>query len=64
MSHTVTQNVIGECKAYIKPIALPDWLKFLGKIFSAEISGTQVQGCFIALLGVNGNVIGHYDAIE
>jgi hypothetical protein len=64
LSKIVTREVIGECKAYSKPISLPDWLKFLGKIFSAELSGTQVQGCFIALSGVNGNVVGHFDTVK
>ncbi|MGV3585542.1 MAG: hypothetical protein ACO1OF_00965 [Adhaeribacter sp.] len=58
------REVIGECKAYNNPIALPEWLKFLGKIFSEEVGGKKVQGCFIALSGVNGNVIGHYNAIR
>lgn len=64
MTSVVSRNVIGECKAYSRPVSLPDWLKFLGKIFSEEISGSQVQGCFIAFSGVNGNVIGHYNSIK
>jgi len=64
MAGAVSRDVIGECKAYSRPVALPDWLKFLGKIFSEEINGRNVQGCFIALSGVNGNVVGHYDTIK
>lgn len=60
----VPRDVIGECKAYNRPVSLPDWLKFLGKIFSEEINGRNVQGCFIALSGVNGNVVGHYETIK
>jgi hypothetical protein len=64
MAGAVSRDVIGECKAYSRPVTLPDWLKFLGKIFSEEINGRNVQGCFIALSGVNGNVVGHYDTIK
>ena len=62
--NTLVREVIGECKAYNKPIALPDWLKFLGKVFSEEVNDKQIQGCFIALSGVNGNVTGHYNNIK
>jgi hypothetical protein len=27
-------HIVAECKAYDSPINLPDWLKFLGKIYS------------------------------
>lgn len=64
MGDLIVHEVIGECKSYSKPITLPEWLKFLGKIFSEEISGKKVQGCFIALSGVNGNVVGHYNTIK
>ena len=30
------RRLICECKAYAKPINIPDWLKFLGKIYSEE----------------------------
>jgi hypothetical protein len=61
---SITYRVIVECKAYNKPINLPDWLKFLGKLFSAELDDNKVQGCFIALSGANGNVMGHFNAIQ
>ncbi|MGF7025057.1 hypothetical protein [Sphingobacterium sp. HSC-15S19] len=64
MNNSIITDVIGECKAYSKPISLPDWLKFLGKIFSEEVQGRKVHGCFIALSGVNSNVIGHYNSIK
>jgi len=64
MGTPIVHDVIGECKSNSKTIALPEWLKFLGKIFSEEVSGKKVQGCFIALSGVNGNVIGHYNTIK
>ncbi|PSN17986.1 hypothetical protein C7271_14880 [filamentous cyanobacterium CCP5] len=53
--------MICECKAYQKPVDINAWLKFLGKLFTAEKSRSQVvYGCFVALNGVNGNVAGHY----
>ena len=54
------RELICECKAYSDPVAMPDWLKFLGKIFTKELGSNRVNGCFIALSGVNGNVRGHY----
>ncbi len=57
--------VLCECKAHAASIAMPDWLKFLGKIYSQEaISGREVSGCFIALSGANGNVAGHYKSLQ
>lgn len=61
---TITYKVIVESKAYNKPINLPDWLKFLGKFFSAGLEDGNIQGCFIALSGANGNVIGHFNTIQ
>lgn len=60
----IVQKVIVECKAYNKPVSLPDWLKFLGKLFTAELGKVNVQGCFIALSGSNGNVMGHYSNVK
>jgi len=58
-------RVICECKAHNAPIAMPDWLKFLGKVFVEETQlNQQVTGCFIALSGVNGNVAGGFDALR
>jgi len=47
-----TYKLICECKAYKTPIDLNHWLKFLGKLFAAEIrGGDKILGCFIALSG-------------
>ena len=61
LRNSIFHEVICECKAHKSPLNLPDWLKFLGKLYAKEhgASGT-VQGCLIALNGVNGNVHGHF----
>jgi hypothetical protein len=57
--------VICECKAHAKPIGTTDWLKFLGKVYLEEVnSNSQVNGCFISLNGVNGNVSGSYKQLK
>jgi hypothetical protein len=57
--------VICECKAHAKPIGTTDWLKFLGKVYLQEVnSNGQVNGCFISLNGVNGNVSGSYKQLK
>lgn len=62
---SVTHKIICECKAYKSAVALPDWLKFLGKIYNAEASDNkQVFGCFVALSGVNGAVTGNYNELK
>jgi Restriction endonuclease len=54
--------LLGECKAYDSPINLPDWLKFLGKIYSEKARrSNQVNGVLVALSGANGNVIGAFE---
>lgn len=55
---------ICECKAHRKSISTTDWMKFLGKIFTHELGGKHVDGCFIALNGANGNVKGQYRALR
>lgn len=58
-------RVIGECKAYASPVALTDWLKFLGKVYSEELRWPgQVRGLFVALSGANGNVRGAADELK
>jgi hypothetical protein len=58
-------RVICECKAHKTPIDITDWLKFLGKIFVEEIRlKRQINGCFIALSGVNGAVSGNHDILK
>jgi hypothetical protein len=57
-------HLVCECKAKKDPIGMPDWLKFLGKIYVKEVEcGNTVIGCFIALSGANGNVHESYDAL-
>jgi hypothetical protein len=58
-------HLVGECKAYEATVSLPEWLKFLGKIFTEKASkNNDVHGLFIALSGVNGNVHGAYDDLR
>src|SRR5665647_1122184 len=54
-----SKPLICECKAYKSAVSMTDWLKFLGKILVEETKG-NVEGYFIALSGVNGNVQGNY----
>ncbi|REC42022.1 restriction endonuclease [Chryseobacterium sp. 5_R23647] len=56
-------NVLCECKAYTKAMAMSDWLKFLGKVFISKI-GVNTSAYFIALNGVNGNVAGSYQDLK
>ncbi|WP_121811301.1 restriction endonuclease [Mucilaginibacter kameinonensis] len=61
VAKVIFHEVICECKAYKTPLGIPDWLKFLGKLYAKEHGQAKnIQGCFIALNGVNGNVHGHY----
>src|SRR5437773_11236963 len=51
------EHLIGECKAHQTPVALPDWLKFIGKLHVATVTAHQPRrGLFVALGGVNPNV--------
>ncbi|HEV2913262.1 MAG TPA: hypothetical protein VGX92_08100 [Pyrinomonadaceae bacterium] len=62
---TQYRRLICECKAYARPIDMPHWLKFLGKVYSEEARlKSEISGCFIALSGVNGNVSGHHDQLK
>jgi Restriction endonuclease len=55
-------TLIGECKAYESPINLPDWLKFLGKVFTERTCRRgDTRAVFVALSGANGNVAGAYE---
>jgi Restriction endonuclease len=61
----ITKRLIAECKAYKKPVDIPTWLKFLGKLFTDEQkTGEKVSGCLIALSGVNGNCQGAYEDLK
>lgn len=60
-----SRRLIAECKALAKPITLPDWLKFLGKVFVEEAKlGNDVDGLFVALSGANGPVRGNFDSLK
>ena len=60
-----SRRLIAECKAWANPISLPDWLKFLGKVFVEEAKvGNEVEGLFVSLSGVNGAVRGNYDSLR
>ena len=59
-SKTIILPVLCECKAHNGPITLPDWLKFVGKLY-IERKKKQKQntiGLMIALNGANGAVLG------
>jgi len=65
MKRDIYHELVCECKAYKNPLNLPDWLKFLGKIYVKEHgSSGKIQGCFIALNGVNGNVHGNFKSLK
>ena len=56
--------VICEAKAYGKPVVLPIWHKFLGKIFIARTTNARAIGVLIALNGVSGNVRGNFNSLD
>ena len=57
--------LICECKAHAHPIDTPEWLKFLGKIYTEQAATSrETRGMMIALSGVNGNVSGAYEALR
>ena len=59
------QSLICECKAHRTVVDMTQWNKFLGKVFFQEASeGQDVNGCFLALSGVNGHVRGNYDELR
>jgi hypothetical protein len=55
----IKKPIICECKAYKSTVSMNDWLKFLGKVLIEETKDS-VEGYFVALSGVNGNVLGNY----
>lgn len=63
LSGNQNKPLICECKAYQSTVGMTDWLKFLGKIFLEKLKG-DIDGYFIALSGVNGNVIGNYRDLQ
>ncbi|MCB2213343.1 hypothetical protein KQI52_14610 [bacterium] len=59
------RRLICECKAHSDRSNMPDFLKFLGKIYTEEAVGSgEVYGYFISLNGVNGNVQGLYNSLS
>ena len=59
----IKKPIICECKAYKATVSISDWLKFLGKVLIEESQGS-VEAYFIALSGVNGNVLGNYRDLQ
>lgn len=56
--------IIAECKAHKKKCDLPDFLKFLGKLYCQKKENPNAEGYFIALSGVNGNFLGAYESLK
>lgn len=57
--------VLGECKAWQDPVNMDAWQKFLGKLLAEQVRrGTPIQGIFMALSGVNGNVASSFDELR
>lgn len=54
----VAVPLFAECKAYNKPCDINHWEKFLGKYHTKYVKNRDVEGYFIALYDVNGNVWG------
>ena len=54
-------TVIGECKAYSKPIDTEDWMKFFAKIEYEKRNNPHTIGMMICLSGANGPVMGIYN---
>lgn len=63
ISGELIHPVVCECKAYKTKVDITDWLKFLGKFYTASLEDSKTMGIMIALSGANGNVIGAYDGI-
>lgn len=57
-------QVIAECKAHRRKCDLPDFLKFLGKIYCERLEHKRVEGYFVALSGINGNFLGAYESLH
>lgn len=58
-------GLVCECKAHRAPLSMPDWLKFLGKVFTEDLrTGVSTHAWLIALGGVNGNVAGNFDDVR
>lgn len=60
----VSVSIIAECKAHRKKCELPDFLKFLGKLYCEKNENPNTEGYFIALSGVNGNFLGAFESLS
>lgn len=60
----ISVPIIAECKAHRKKCDLPDFLKFLGKLYCLRNEEPNTEGYFVALSGVNGNFLGAYDSLR
>lgn len=53
-----------EAKAYVDPVDMPTWQKFLGKLFLERVDKPKTLGMLVALNGVNGNVRGSFESVR
>lgn len=60
-SHVIP--LLCEAKAYIDPIDMPTWQRFLGKLFLQRAVKPTTLGMLVALNGVNGNVRGSFNSL-
>ena len=59
----VPVSIIAECKAHRKKCDMPDFLKFLGKLYCQKYENPNTEGYFVALSGVNGNFLGAFESL-
>lgn len=64
LGDTQVTPVLGEAKAYMTPVDMPTWQKFLGKVFIERATNPTAVGMLVALNGINGNVVGSYEALH
>ena len=48
--------VIGECKAYGRPVDMPRWNQFIGKVYKRRADDRRTQGILVAISGVTADV--------
>ena len=53
ISGDLIHPVVCECKAYKSKVDITDWLKFLGKFYTARLEDSKAMGIMIALSGAN-----------
>lgn len=61
-SHVIP--LLCEAKAYVDPVDMPTWQKFLGKLFLERTERPRTLGILVALNGVNGNVRGSFASLQ